>query len=130
MIKAAFEHVALNVPDRDAAVAWYVEHLGLRVVREVPGAMAFLADADGTVVFELYNNRDAGRIDFPKTDTLALHIAFEVDDPRTAADELVAGGASVAEAYKEVGDDAMIMLRDPFGVGLQLVHRGTRMRTS
>ncbi len=128
MIEAAFEHVALNVPDRDSAVAWYVEHLGLHVVREIPGGMAFLADAGGTVVFELYNNENAGRIDFPATEPLALHIAFEVDDPRTAAEQLVAAGATVAEAYKEVGDDSMIMLRDPFGVGLQLVRRGTRMR--
>ncbi len=129
MIKAAFEHVALNVPDRDAAVAWYVEHLGLHVVREVPGAMAFLADAGGTVVFELYNNENAGRIDFAATDPLALHVAFEVEDPRAAAEELVAAGATVAEKYKEVGDDSMIMLRDPYGVGLQLVRRGTRMRS-
>ena len=32
------EHVAFNVPDPAAAAEWYARHLGMRVVRRVPGA--------------------------------------------------------------------------------------------
>src|SRR5262249_45002677 len=40
------EHMALNVPDPVAMADWYTEHLGMRVVRSVPGPphTRFLAD--------------------------------------------------------------------------------------
>ena len=43
------EHIACNVPDPEAMAAWYVEHLGMRVVRHVPvpTQIHFLADAAG-----------------------------------------------------------------------------------
>ena len=128
MITAAFEHIGLNVSDKDAAVGWYVENLGLSVVRDVPGKMAFLADAGGIVILEIYSNENAGRLDFAATDPLAVHLAFEVDDPEEAARRLQEVGATVHDPPKRAGDDSMVMLRDPFGLALQLVHRGRRMR--
>ena len=43
------EHVACNVSDPAAMAAWYVEHLGMRIVRRVPTPpyIHFLADASG-----------------------------------------------------------------------------------
>ena len=52
------EHFACNVSDPVAMAAWYVEHLGMRVVRRVdsPQHIHFMADANGRVVIEIYNN--------------------------------------------------------------------------
>ena len=128
MINAAFEHVALNVPDRDAFVRWYVDNVGLQVVRDIPGKMAFLADSQGVVMLEVYSNSNAQQLEFAATDPLAVHVAFEVDDPAAAAETLVAAGASIHDPFKTAGDDTMVMLRDPFGIGLQLIRRGSPMR--
>ena len=53
-----FEHFALNVPDARAAVIWYVDHLGMRILRqrEEPPYTTFLADDTGRVLMELYTN--------------------------------------------------------------------------
>ncbi len=52
------EHFACNVSDPAAMAAWYVEHLGMQVVRRVPTPpyMHFLADAAGRAVIEIYSN--------------------------------------------------------------------------
>ena len=46
------EHFALNVADPVHLVRWYVEHLGLRVVRESSGSpwIHFLTDDGGQVM--------------------------------------------------------------------------------
>jgi catechol 2,3-dioxygenase-like lactoylglutathione lyase family enzyme len=128
MIQATFEHIALNVADKAAVVDWYTANLGLIVVRDVPGNMAFLADSNGVVVLEIYSNQAADRTDFTELGPLAFHLAFEVADPAAAARELEAAGARIEEPFKYAGDDSMVMLRDPFGLPLQLVHRGKPMR--
>lgn len=128
MIQAAFEHFGLNVADKQQTVDWYVENLGLKVVRDVPGKMAFLADANGVVMLEVYRNSGAPQLAFSQTDALAFHMAFEVDDAAESAERLVQAGATIVDPFKRAGDDAMVMLRDPFGVALQLVQRGNPMR--
>ena len=67
------EHVACNVTDPVAMAAWYVEHLGMRVVRRVqtPPYMHFLADANGHTVIEIYTNPTAD----PVPDYAAMHPA-------------------------------------------------------
>ena len=128
MIDAHFEHFGINVADKKRATQWYVENLGLTVVRDVPEKMAFLADANGIVMLEVYHNPNAERLDYAATDPLAFHVAFEVADPKAAAEQLVEAGATIVDPFKRAGDDEMVMLRDPFGMALQLVHRGTQMR--
>src|SRR4051812_27650111 len=46
------EHIACNVSEPNAMAAWYVEHLGMRIVRRLSTATHthFLADAKGRVV--------------------------------------------------------------------------------
>ena len=118
-----FEHLALNVADKQPAERWYVENLNLRVVRSVPGAASFLADAAGRVVLELYANDSAARLDFANQHFLSFHLAFAVHDIKATAQQLIEAGAQIAEDYRVAGDDELMMLRDPFGVCIQLVHR-------
>ncbi len=124
-----FEHFGINVPDAAAMAVWYVEHLSMQIVRAVQGAphTRFLADATGRVVMEIYSNTNAPISDYAKQDPLCFHIAFAVDDAATARDTLLANGATLVS--NQILDDGshLVMLRDPWGVALQLCQRAAPM---
>lgn len=124
------EHVALNVADPAAVAAWYGEHLGLRVVRTGtdPARTTFVATADGVVLIELYCNTAAPVATYGQRHPLELHLAFGSEDPAADGDRLIKAGATLFEAFKITpAGDRMIMLRDPFGLALQLVWRAQPM---
>ena len=79
-----FEHFALNVPDARAAVAWYVDHLGLRILRQRAEApyTTFLADDTGRVLMELYTNDAAMIPNHAAAHPLSYHAAFVAPDAR------------------------------------------------
>lgn len=118
-----FEHAAFNVADKEAAIRWYRDHLGMQVLLDVPGDKAFLGDSTGRPVLEIYEKTSVPVLDFENTHFLSLHFAFVVSDPDAAAEKLVNAGAKIAEAAKDVDGDRMIMLTDPFGVAIQLLRR-------
>jgi glyoxylase I family protein len=122
-MKAHFEHLAINVQDKEQVAQWYNDHLGAQVAREVPGNMIFLKDDRGTVFLEIFSNPTAPVQNWSEVHYLTFHIAFEAEDPKTKAEYLLSHGASLEEAYREAGGDQLIMLRDPFGIPLQLIKR-------
>lgn len=122
-----FEHFALNVPDAIAAAKWYVEHLGLKVARSRTDSpfTSFLSDDTGRVILEVYSNPAAPFTDYRSAHPLCFHVAFVADDPNSVRARLVAAGA--APAYEETLPDGsfLIMVRDPWGIPIQLVRRAT-----
>jgi catechol 2,3-dioxygenase-like lactoylglutathione lyase family enzyme len=122
-----FEHFALNVANARASVQWYVNHLELMIARAKPEPpyTTFLADESGRVIIELYSNPAAQVPDYKSIHPLCFHIAFVADDPNATRMRLLAAGASAA--YEETLPDGsfLIMLRDPWGIPLQLVRRAT-----
>ena len=119
------EHVALLVADPVATARWYEEHLGLRTVRvgEPPGHARFLADGDGGGVLEIYSGTPP-LPDYGSMDPLALHVAFVPDDIRATRSRLIAAGATpVGDVVVTAGGDEFAMLRDPWGLALQLARR-------
>jgi glyoxylase I family protein len=127
-----FEHFALNVPDAKATALWYVTHLGLKVARARNDApfTSFLSDDTGRVIFEVYSNTAAPYPDFQAAHPLCFHVAFVADDPSAVRAKLVAAGAT--PAYEESLPDGsiLIMVRDPWGIPLQLVKRMTPFPSS
>lgn len=122
-----FEHFALNIPDTKATVRWYVENLGLRIAREKAEApyTTFLADDTGRVIVELYSNTAAVFPDYAATHPLCFHFAFVSDDPIAEAKRLVGkGGTLFIEEHLPDGS-ILTMVRDPWGIPLQFVKRGT-----
>ena len=119
------EHVALLVADPVAMARWYAEHLGMRVVREgdAPGNARFLADDAGASVLETY----AGTLpvpDYAAMDPGLLHVAFATDDIEATRARLIAAGARpVGEIVVTPTGDRFAMLRDPWGLALQLASR-------
>ena len=117
-----FEHFALNVKDKSGAEEWYTKHLGLSVVRSVPGNMSFLADSGGRVILEIYQ-KDEDVLPYGDLHPLTLHVAFAVDDVAAEVKHLEAAGATLVDGPTQVKGDTLAMLKDPFGLSIQLVHR-------
>ncbi len=124
------EHTAYQVEDPVAVARWYAEHLGMTVKRaqhERPFGQ-FLADKGDTVMLEFYNNPKVGVPDYRAIDPLILHIAFWSDDvagTRTAL--LAAGATSEGDVQVTPAGDTVAMLRDPWGLAIQFVHRAQPM---
>lgn len=124
------EHIAFNVPDPVAMADWYVQHLGMRIVRaaDSPNPVRFMVVSSGSVLIEIYRNSKAPIPDYTGMDPLVIHLAFESPDVEADCTRLAAAGASVVDApFTSGAGDRLAMLRDPWGVALQLVHRAKPM---
>ena len=124
------EHTAYQIEDPVAVARWYVEHLGLTVKRAQPERPfgQFLADDGNVVMLEFYNNPTVAVPDYRGIDPLILHIAFWTDDVEATRARLLAAGASaVGEASMTPAGDHVAMLRDPWGLAIQFVHRAQPM---
>ena len=124
------EHVALLVEKPLEVVRWYEQHLGLKAVRAVgaPSYTHFLADTGGTVMLELYRNDRLPVPDYRAMDFLTLHVAFTTDRVEEERDRLLAAGATAEGAIlKAPNGDVVANLRDPWGLGIQVVRRGEPM---
>ena len=121
------EHIACNVADPAAMAAWYVEHLGMRVVRQVPAPsqIHFLADAAGRAVIEIYRDAADPIPDYAAMHPIRFHIAFAAADPDASRAALVAAGATFVEQRTTPDGSRLLMLRDPWGIPLQLCKRTT-----
>ena len=126
------EHFACNVADPAAMAAWYVEHLGMRIVRRdtaVPH-IHFLADASDRVVMEIYSNSADAVPDYPAMHPLRFHLAFAAPDPDAARAALVRAGATFIDEQTLPDGSRLLMLRDPWGLPLQLCKRAAPLLPS
>jgi glyoxylase I family protein len=120
-----FEHFALNVPDTRAMTKWYVEHLGLKVVRSREDApyTKFLADETGRVVMELYTNTTVILPDYGSLPPPNFHVAFVSEDAIGVMTSLKAAGAEPFKEETLPDGSLLVMMRDPWGVPLQFCQR-------
>jgi glyoxylase I family protein len=131
-IRIRLEHVALNVENPAGMAKWWCENLGMKIVRKGPPPvnMYFISDAGGHIMLEIYHNPPDAVPDYRTMNPLMLHIAFMVDDVKETCRKLVAAGATVAiEATVTDSGDELAMLRDPWGVPIQIVKRANPMLT-
>lgn len=124
------EHTAYQVSDAAALSRWYVDHLGLTVKRAqlVSPFGHFLADDGHAVMLEFYSYPELPVPDYRSLDPRILHLAFRTDDVVGTRARLLAAGAS-AEGDVQTTDagDVVAMVRDPWGLCVQLVRRRTDM---
>lgn len=115
------EHVAIDVPDSEAFISWWCEHLGFR--RSAPGS-AFIIDDSGTVGLEVYRTGETPAApDYRAMNAMTLHVAFVSDDVKSDAERLVDAGATLEQMTLENPAFNMAILRDPWGVPIQLCKR-------
>ena len=119
------EHVAFNVEDPRAVSAWYVENLGLTVVRRIDDArnIHFLADRSGQILLEFYGNPAAPVLPYAAMQALSLHVAFVSDDPAADTQRLLAAGAAFDSEETLPDGSQLVMLRDPWGLAIQFCNR-------
>ncbi len=124
------EHAGLQVQDPAAMADWYTAYLGFNCRRsaDTPVPVRFIADEGGRVMLEVYHNPGIGVPDYAAIDPLFLHIAFLCEDVAGTARRLVDAGATLVSGpeTKENGDE-LAMLRDPWGLPIQLCRRGSPM---
>lgn len=120
----AFEHLALNVRDQKAVEDWYIANMGFAILGSNSGGAGFLADASGRPVFELFSRTDIPYFDAEATPSLSIHIAYECSDIEGTTRKLLHAGATedIPFAVSPEGDE-LVMLRDPFGITIQLINR-------
>ncbi len=123
------EHFALNVEDPLRMSAWYEAHLGLRIVRQIvePPFTTFLADDSGRILIEIYNNPANEVPPYQKMNPLLVHLAFVSANPEEDKIRLLeAGGCLETDQHLEDGSH-LVMVRDPWGLAVQLCKRGQPM---
>ena len=124
------EHTAYQVEDPVALARWYTTHLGMTVKRaqtESPFGH-FLADDGDAVMLEFYANPRVPQPDYRAMNPLLLHIAFSTDDVAATRTRLIAAGATAeGDVQQNDAGDVLAMLRDPWGLAVQLVSRRTPM---
>lgn len=85
--------------------------------------MTFLADSGDRVIMELYQRPDALMTNFTGQHQLTFHLAFVSDNAKGDSARLLSEGATfIEEVHKEDGSH-LVMLRDPWGMPLQLCER-------
>ena len=120
-----FEHFALNVPDSPALAQWYLEHLGFTIARKRDDApfTHFLADDSGRVILEAYTNHSAAFTDFAAQHPLVFHVALVSADSHADRARLEKVGATFAFEDALPDGSSLVMMRDPWGIPLQLCQR-------
>tara|TARA_R110000868_G_scaffold1647_1_gene13239 strand:- start:9319 stop:9699 length:381 start_codon:yes stop_codon:yes gene_type:complete len=120
-----FEHVALNVKNIQEIKDWYVANIGLNVVSAQTEApfMTFFEDSSGRVILELYHRPDEEITNFKSKHPLTFHMAFVSKNAEKDKIRLLDKGASLVEEIKKADGSHLVMLRDPWGMPLQLCQR-------
>ncbi len=121
------EHVAFNVADPVAVADWDGKHRSLKIVRHIPAPTQthFLADDAGETVIEIYCNPPEEVPDYATMNPLRFHLAFVSESPADDSARLIAAGASWVEEIKIPDGGHLVMLRDPWGLAVQLCKRAT-----
>ena len=128
-IPMKIEHFAFNVADPIAVAEWYVTHMGMTIARKMEGGpnTHFLADDSGQVMIEIYNNPPDQVPDYANMNPLILHLAFVCENPEEKRAELEKVGATFAEEVRIKDGSHLVMMRDPWGLAIQLCKRGMPM---
>jgi glyoxylase I family protein len=130
IVRVKIEHTAFQVADPESLAAWYVAHLGLRIKRQQSESPfgCFLADDGNHVMLEFYRQDAMPVPDYGAMDPLLLHLAFLADDiPATRARLMAAGATPEGEVFRNSAGDEVAMLRDPWGLAIQLIRRAEPM---
>ncbi len=108
----AFDHVHFAAPDRAAATAWYVEHMGAR-----PGAAPDRVIVGGVLLI-FYETADAA----PSHGGVIDHVGFSFADAEAKIRELAGAGARVIGSLREIAGVFKVgFVEDPFGATLAIV---------
>jgi len=119
-----FEHIRINVPDKEATAKWYVENVGLEIIPTSDDRYVYVADKDHNFMLEL--SSIAGiRNTYHDINIDGFHLAFEGQKSiKDVAEKMLAnGGVEEGELYTNLIGDYVRNVRDPNGFVSQLIYR-------
>ena len=120
------EHFAFQVNDTIAVANWYCKHFGFSVKKAVdqPFPVRFLADESRDVMIEIYSNPTVKTPDYYNMHPLILHVAFVCPNVDETTKRLITAGATLVSGPDLLPNgDQLAMLRDPWGLAIQLCFR-------
>jgi catechol 2,3-dioxygenase-like lactoylglutathione lyase family enzyme len=123
------EHAAMNVSDPAGMAAWYTKHLGFEIVRSMTTHpyTHFLKESGGAILIEVYHNPPDQVPSYSKMNPLLLHLAFVSMDPEADKARLLKAGATWVQDEHLPDGSHLVMMRDPWGLAIQLCKRGKPM---
>jgi glyoxylase I family protein len=125
-----FEHTAYNVPEPVNQVKWYVENLGMKVLRanETAPFVHFISDSENRLTLEFYHSPNGPVPNYFEINVWTQHIAFNSSDIYAEIARLELAGAKQDGMMVEFPNgDQVVFIRDPWGLTLQLVKRTTAL---
>jgi hypothetical protein len=119
-----FEHLRINVADKEATAKWYVENVGLEIIPSSNKEVVYVADKDHNFMLELSSIPNIRNTYFD-VHLDAFHMAFEGHKTIEAvADKMLANnGVQEGSISRNLIGDYVINVRDPNGFTSQLIHR-------
>ena len=119
-----FEHLRINVADKEATAKWYVENVGLEIIPSKNKEVVYVADKDQNFMIELSSIPNIRNTYFD-IHIDAFHMAFEGQKTIEAVAEkmLANGGTQEGKLYRNLIGDFVNNVRDPNGFTSQLIHR-------
>lgn len=110
----AINHITYNVKDKDAALKWYQEILGLKQIpKMVNGDHLYWLQLPSGAMVHIIENPDA-------PSAPSHHTAFEVDEIEAARDAVMAAGVEVTEIQTRNDGQRACFLNDPDGNRIEL----------
>lgn len=127
MIK--FLHSMIRVVDVDASLFFYVELLGLKLIRNKNYeagrfSLYYLATDHGEPEIELTHNWDGGS--YIAGDAFG-HLAFQVENIYAICEKLEANGVTILRPPR---DGRMAFVKDPSGISIELLQLGNSLPSS
>ena len=107
-------HITYNVKDKDAALAWYQDVLGLQQIPK-------MVDSDRLYWLQLPSGAMVHIIENPDAPSApSHHTAFEVDDLDAARDTVMGKGVEVTDIQTRPDGQRACYLNDPDGNRIEL----------
>lgn len=119
-----FEHLRINVADKEATAKWYVENVGLEIIPSKNKEVVYVADKDHNFMIQLSSIPNIRNTYFD-IHIDAFHMAFEGQKTIEAVAEkmLANGGTQEGKLYRNLIGDFVNNVRDPNGFTSQLIYR-------
>jgi hypothetical protein len=119
-----FEHLRVNVADKNATAKWYVENVGLEIIPTENKDVVYVADKDHHFMFE-FSSIPGLKTNYSDIDVDGFHCAFEGHKTIEAvAEKMLKNGATQqGKIFRNLVGDYVIDLKDINGLNAQLLHR-------
>ena len=127
------EHIGLLSSTPIQMGHWYKEHLGFRIIIEAgtdADGVIFMDDDSGMVI-EIGHLPGISPMEFRSHHPLSIHLAIECTSPENEARRLVEAGAElVGESLRNAYKGEKILVRDPWGLTIQLINRKAKLKSN